>query len=352
MKNFKKLVLSALLILLIGMMVGCSDSSSSDSEGKEDSGDSSNGSEEEYVLNLTHVVPETHATHLGAVDFKETVEEMSDGRIKIEIYPNGQLYASEREAIESTVLGNVDLTFIGAPALASFDSQFTVLDLPYLFSSREQAHEALDGELGDTLDEVIAEMGVTNLGWGESGFKNMITNFGPMYAPEDFEGKTLRVMENKLFQDTFELLGAKANPHAFGELYTALQQGVFDGADQPISLTASNKFHEVAPHYTLTEHVYAAAATLINTGKLNELPDDLQQVLIEAGEKVFEGSYRELAHEQDTKLLEELVADGMEVYEVTPEQKAALKEATSPVYDMHEGSIGKELIELAKSFGN
>lgn len=343
MKNIKKLLMTTLFIFLIGIIIGCSDTSKKASEGS---------SEAEYVLKYAHVVPETHATHLGSVEFKEEVEKMSDGRIEIDIYPNAQLYASEREGIEATMLGNLDMMIIGAPALASFDSRFMVLDLPYLFNNREEAHAALDGELGEALDEVVAELGLTSLGWGESGFKNMLTNYGPTYTVEDFEGKALRVMENKLYQDTFETLGAKADPHAFGELYSALQQGVFDGTDQPVSLTASNKFYEVAPHYTLTEHVYAAALTFINTDKYNELPEDLQHVLVEAGEKVFENSYRELAHEQDSNLLDDMMEEGLEVYELTPKQKEALKEATAPIYEKYEDEIGKDLINLAKKYSN
>src|SRR5690625_1632212 len=298
MKNMKKLLISAAFILLIGVTDGCSDSASNEEGNNSNAADSS--SEEEYVLSYAHVVPESHATHLASVDFAEEVEEMSDGRLKIDIYPNGQLYPSEREGIEATILGNLDMMVIGAPAIASFDPRFMVLDLPYLFNSKEDAYEALDGELGDELNGVMAELGLTNLGWGDNGYKNMASSVGPTYTPEDFEGLKVRVMENPLYQDTFSELGANADPHAFGELYSALQQGVFDAADQPISLMASNKFQEVVPHYTLTQHVYASAPAFINSDKYDELPEELQQVLVEAGDKVFNNSYRDLAHDQDT----------------------------------------------------
>lgn len=350
MKSMKKLLISAVFILLIGVIVGCSDSASNE---EESNGNTTDGSAEgEYVLSYAHVVPETHATHLASVEFKEEVEEMSDGRLEIDIYPNGQLYPSEREGIEATILGNLDMMVIGAPAIASFDPRFMVLDLPFLFNSKEEAYEALDGELGDKLNAVMEEIGLTNLGWGDNGYKNMASSKGPTYSVDDFDGLKVRVMENQLYQDTFGELGANADPHAFGELYSALQQGVFDAADQPIHLMASNKFHEVLPHYTLTEHVYASAPAFINTDVFNELPEDLQQILVEAGDKVFNNSYRDLADEQEAEKLEELKEDGLNVYELTPEQKEELKEATAPIYEKYEEEIGKELIDLAKNYSN
>lgn len=342
--KMKKTLIFVILFILLAVIVGCSNSSATN-EGKSDDSN-------EYVLKYAHVVPETHATHLASVEFKEEVEEMSNGQLKIEIYPNGQLYPSEREGIEATIAGNLDMMIIGAPAIASFDSRFMVLDLPFLFDSREEAFEALDGELGEELDKVMADVGLTNLGWGDNGFKNMGSSKGPIHTPEDFKGLKLRVMENRLYQDTFEELGANADPHAFGELYSALQQGVFDASDQPVSLMASNKFNEVMPHYTLTEHVYASAPAFINMDKYNELPEDLQEILVEAGDKVFNNSYRDLAHEQDTEKLEELIANGLNVYELTQEQKESLKEAVEPIYEKYEDEIGKDLIELAKSFSN
>lgn len=340
-KNLLRIATLGSFVLLLGFIFGCSSSSENNGEA---SGD-------EYVLKYAHVVPETHATHLASVEFKEEVEKLSDGKLKIEIYPNGQLYSSEREGIEATIAGNLDMMIIGAPAIASFDPRFMVLDLPYLFNSREEAFEALDGELGEELDGVMKELGLVNLGWGDNGFKNMASSKGPIYSKEDFKGLKVRVMENRLYQDTFEELGANADPHAFGELYSALQQGVFDAADQPVSLMASNKFQEVVPHYTLTQHVYASAPAFINSDKYDELPEELQQVLVEAGDKVFNNSYRDLAHDQDTEKLEELKADGMEVYELTEEQKEALKEAVMPIYKKYEDEIGKDLVELAQRRG-
>lgn len=353
LKILKIIILSALVILMGAIVVGCAESTGNDtapSNEDNENGQQSNLSEEEIVLKYAHVVPETHATHLASVEFKEEVEKMSDGRLKIEIYPNGQLYPSEREGIEATILGNLDMMLIGAPALAGFDPRFMVLDLPYLFDSKEQAFEALDGDLGTELNEVMAEIGLTNLGWGDNGYKNMGSSKGPIYSVDDFDGLKVRVMENQLYQDTFTELGAIAEPHAFGELYSALQQGVFDAADQPIHLMWSNKFHEVLPHYTLTEHVYASAPAIINSDVFNELPEDLRQILVEAGDKVFNNSYRKLADQQEIEKLEELKEDGLNVYELTPEQKNKIKEAVLPIYDKYEDQIGKELIELARSY--
>jgi len=337
LKKFRKISVLLAMVSLLGIIFGCSSNGTGDAEN------------EEFVLKYSHVVPESHATHLASEEFKEEVEEKSDGRIKVEIYPNGELYESEREAVEATITGNLDMTIIGAPAISSFDSRFMVLDLPYLFNSEEEAFEALDGELGDELDDVMDELGLTNLGWGDNGFKNMAAD-KEVKQKEDFNNLSVRVMENKLYQDTFEELGASADSHPFGELYSALQQGVIDATDQPVSLMASNKFYEVLSDYTETEHVYASAPTFINKDKFEEMPEDLQDIMIEAGDHAINDSLRELSMEQNSEKLEEMEEEGLNVHEVSQEEKDDLREDVQPIYDKYEDDIGKDLIDMAESY--
>ncbi|MEC5423271.1 DctP family TRAP transporter solute-binding subunit [Virgibacillus sp. C22-A2] len=335
MKKFSNIILMGFIVLIAGFLAGCSDASSSDGK--------------TYTITLPHVVPEDQSSHINTVDFKNEVEEKSDGQIKVEIFPNGSLYGSEREIVEAVQLGNAQMAIVGTPSLAGFKESFMVIDLPFIFKTREAAHKAFDGELGERLNGDLEDVGLVGLGIGENGFRHVLNNKQPITKPEDLQGLKLRVMENKLYQDIFNTLGANASPLAFGELYTAMQQGTYDGMDQPVALAYNNKFYEVQDYMSLTGHVYAGVAFVASKEFMDGLPDDLRTIVEEAGQR-FAVENRELAFEQDTKYLDELEAEGLEINEVTEEQKEVFLDALQPVYETYEEVLGKDLIDLAQSF--
>ncbi|TWT27244.1 DctP family TRAP transporter solute-binding subunit [Planomicrobium sp. CPCC 101110] len=304
------------------------------------------GDEEVYTIRLAHLVPEEQSSHVAAVKFKEKLEAESDGRLKVELYPNGQLYGSDREAIEAVQLGNVEMTIPAVAAMASFNEKFSVFDLPFLFNNHEAAYEALDGELGQSLLKDLENNDIKGLVFGENGFRHVSNNEGPIESPEDMQGLKMRTLESPLHTDTFNAFGANASPFAFGELYTALQQGTYDAMDCPISLYYTNKFYEVQDYLTLTGHVYAATAILANNDFYNSLPEDLQALIMEGAEE-FRTEQRQLAQQQDTEFLEQLKAEGMQVNELTDEQRSAFREAAESVYTKYEDQIGKDLIDQA-----
>ncbi|MDE0582358.1 MULTISPECIES: DctP family TRAP transporter solute-binding subunit [Planococcus] len=334
-----------ILLMLVLILAAC---------GRPDSGSSSGdegGDGETYTIRLAHLVPEEQSSHVAAVDFKEKLESESDGRIKVELYPNGQLYGSDREAIEAVQLGNIEMTIPAVAAMASFNEKFQVFDLPFLFNNNEAAYKALDGELGQELMADLESNGLKGLVFGENGFRHVSNNEGPIEKPEDMEGLKMRTLESPLHTDTFNAFGANASPFAFGELYTALQQGTYDAMDCPISLYYTNKFYEVQDYLTLTGHVYAATSLLMNDDFYNDLPEDLQELLMEASEE-FRDQQRELAQQQDTEFMDQLVAEGMQINDLTDEQRDAFREAAAPVYEKYEGQIGKDLIDRALEANN
>lgn len=338
MKKLTGLIL--LMLVLILAACGRPDSSGSSSE--------EGGDGETYTIRLAHLVPEEQSSHVAAVDFKEKLESESDGRIKVELYPNGQLYGSDREAIEAVQLGNIEMTIPAVAAMASFNEKFQVFDLPFLFNNNEAAYKALDGELGQELMADLESNGLKGLVFGENGFRHVSNNEGPIEKPEDMEGLKMRTLESPLHTDTFNAFGANASPFAFGELYTALQQGTYDAMDCPISLYYTNKFYEVQDYLTLTGHVYAAAILLANNDFFNSLPDDLQTLVMEASEE-FRDKQRELAQEQDVEFMEQLEAEGMQINDLTAEQRDEFRQAAQPVYEKYEEQIGKDLIDRALS---
>ncbi|MDN7227390.1 DctP family TRAP transporter solute-binding subunit [Planococcus sp. N064] len=336
----KKTIGFALFLLILLVLAGCgrpNDEAASTPDG---------GGEENYTIRVAYLVPEEHSAHVQSLKFKEKLEKESNGRLTVELYPNGQLYGSDREAIEAVQLGNLEMTIPAVAPLASFNEKFLVFDLPFLFNNYDAAYSALDGDLGRELLDSLEENDLKGLAFGENGFRHVSNNEGPIESPEDMEGMKLRTLENPLHTDTFKAFGANASPFAFGELYTALQQGTYDAMDCPISLYYTNKFYEVQDYLTLTGHVYAAAILLANNDFYTSLPEDLQELVMEASEE-FKGEQRKLAQQQDTEFLDQLKAEGMQVNDLTAEQRDEFREAAQPVYEKYESQIGKDLIDHA-----
>ncbi|MFD1606967.1 DctP family TRAP transporter solute-binding subunit [Oceanobacillus luteolus] len=333
MKSGKFIVIS-LMILMLAFMAACG------SEG-------SASGEDTYTLQVPHVTSEEDPTHKAWVNFKEEVEEKSEGRMKVDIFSNGQLYSSERAMVEAVQMGDIPIASVATPAMAGFAESFMILDLPFLFNSREEAHAALDGELKDRLMDELTEIDMVGFGIGELGFRHILNNRQPITKPEDLEGIKIRVLENQLFQDMFNELGANASPLGFGEVYSALQQGTFDALESTIGLTLSTQFYEVQDYLSLTSHIYSGDVIFANKEYMDSLPDDLKTIVTEAAHNYVEFT-RSLVHEEELESLEKLKELGMQVNEVTEEEKSVFRERLQPIYDKYEDVIGKDLIDLAQ----
>lgn len=339
MKKLSLLLLFLFLIILSAC--GRPDESGSSDEGN-DSG------EAEHTIRVAYLVSEEQSTHLAAEDFKKKLEADSDGRLSVELYPNGSLYASDREAVEAVQLGNVEMTIPALAAVSSFNKKFMVFDLPFLFDDYDAAYKALDGEMGQQLLDELETNDLKGLAYAENGFRHISNNNGPIEAPEDLDGLKFRTMENPLQTDTFKAFGANASPFAFGELYTALQQGAYDAMESPISLYYTNKFYEVQDYLTLSGHFYAATILLMNNDFYTKLPEDLQELVMEASIE-YRTEQRKIAQEQDVEWLEKLKEEGMQVNELTPEQKEAFREEVQSVYEKYTPELGEDLVNQALS---
>ena len=305
----------------------------------------------EYTIKVGYILPETQSDHIIMRDvFKKDVESKSGGRIKVELYPNAQL-GGDRELIESVQLGTIQMAIPATSALAGFEKRFQVFDLPFLFKSKKAAYKALDGELGKKIDALLPPLRMVNLGYGENGYRHVTNNRGPVTKPADLKGLKLRTMENPMHIAFFKLLGANPTPMNFGELYTALQQKTVDGEENPISLVYTSKFYEVQKFYSLTGHVYSATMLLTNKDFFEKLPKDLQKVVADAARR-YVTEQRKLSDKQEQKFLADLKKAGMQINDLTPEQKAAFVKATQPVYDQFKDQLGAELVEAAKKVAN
>ncbi|MGM8366415.1 TRAP transporter substrate-binding protein [Virgibacillus sp. W0181] len=346
----KKLKLPLLLIILAFSMLFIVACSSNDTSSNSESDNGNESSDEKHVLRFAHVLSEDTPLHLAAEKFKEDLEEKSDGRIEVELFPNGQLFASERESIEAVQLGNVEMSQVATAVMSSFQPEFSVYNLPFLFESREHVYAAMDGQLGDTLNESLADLDLIGTGYQENGFRHVLNNQRSIEKPEDISGLKMRVIENKMYEDLFNSLGANASPLGFGETYTALQQGVYDGLDSEITVASNEKFDEVLDYLSLTGHTFTATVGIMNKDYYDSLPEDLQDLVMEAAADMNEYE-RELNVEQEDDKLEKL-KESMEVNELTAEQKKEFQKAIQPIFDEHAEKVGKDIVELAKEAKN
>lgn len=338
----KKVLLRIFLgVLIVTQLVGCAKSAPAATP-------AGAASEKKYIIRMSYVVAEAQSTHVGAQEvFKKYVEEASGGRISVELYPNGQLYSGDRQAIEAVQLGTIEMTIPAAAVLSGFEPKFQVFDLPYLFKDKEQAYAALDGELGTKLNELLLNQGLVNLAYGENGFRHVMNNIKPIHTPADLKGLKIRTMENPVQIGIFKALGANPTPMSFGELYTALQQKTVEGGENPVPLVYTSKFYEVQKYYSLNGHQYAPTVVLINQDYFNSLPEDLQGI-VKTGAEKFRDEQRIINGKQEEEFMVQLKENGMEINTITDEEKALFVEATNSVYDEFADVIGEELMGIAK----
>lgn len=301
----------------------------------------------EYTIKVGSIVSETHP---DIVVMKSTfvpyVEEKSGGRIKVELYPNAQL-GGDRELSESVQMGTIQIALPATSALAGFDKRFQVLDLPFLFTSREAAFEALDGELGAKFDTFLTAKGFVGLGYYENGFRHITNNKKPITQPDDLKGVKLRTMENPMHIAFFKRLGANPTPMSFGELYTALQQGTVDGQENPATLIYETKFFEVQKYMSTTGHVFSVTMVLGSKKFMDSLPEDLRKVVVDAS-RAFIVEHRRVMPVSEIDNMKLLKEKGMQINELTPEQKKLFVDMTAPVYEQFEKDLTKEMMDLAK----
>lgn len=300
----------------------------------------------EFTLKVGYVVPESYPHHIAAVDvLKPYIEKESGGKISVELYPNGQL-GGDRQLCEAIQLGSVEMAFPSTTVLASFIPELQLLDLPYLFSSKEQVYKVLDqnGSIGKLLAEKARSQGMHLLGFGDIGFMSLTNSQHPIKKPEDTKGLKIRVMENPVYIDTAKAIGFNPTPMTFGEVYTALQQKVVDGQEQGVNVTRNMKFAEVQKYLSLTEEAFSTISIIASESFLDELPDDLRSVVIE-GVRLFCQAQRKVNSEQEVSNLKELEEKGMVINGLSDEERGLFVKATEPVRQKYAEKINPKLFE-------
>lgn len=300
----------------------------------------------EYTIKVGYIGSESHPTMQAMKTFGDNVAKGSGGKIKVELYPNAQL-GGDRELCEGVQMGTIQMAIPSSSVLAGFDKRIQVLDLPYLFTTREAAFEAVDGELGAKLNEFLAKKGFYVIGYIENGFRHVTNSKLPITKPDDLKGLKIRTMENPMHLAFFKELGANPTPMSWGELYTALQQGTVDAQENPYAMIDDGKFYEVQKYVSETGHVFSYEIIIANKKFMENLPDDLRTLVLDEAKKAI-ATQRAAMKAEEANFKAKVIAGGLTANELTPEQKKPFVEKTKVVYSQFEGELGKEIMDIAR----
>ena len=300
----------------------------------------------EYTIKVGYIGSESHPTMQAMKTFGDNVAKGSEGKIKVELYPNAQL-GGDRELCEGVQMGTIQMAIPSTSALAGFDKRIQVLDLPYLVTTREAAFEAVDGELGQNLNEFLGKKGFYVVGYLENGFRHVTNSKQPITKPEDLSGLKIRTMENPMHLAFFKELGANPTPMSWGELYTALQQGTVDAQENPYAMIDDGKFYEVQKYVSETGHVFSYEILIANKKFMEKLPEDLRALVIDEAQKAI-ATQRAAMKTEEANFKAKVIKGGLTANELTPEQKKPFVEKTKVVYAQFEGELGTEIMDIAR----
>ena len=296
------------------------------------------------VIKFSHVVAVDTPKGKAAEMFAKKAGELTKGKVKVEVYANSTLY-KDKEEMEALQLGAVQML---APSLAKFGplgvKEFEVFDLPFIFSNYDDLRKVTNGVVGKQLLSKLEPKGIRGLAYWDNGFKSFSANT-PIKAPADLKGKKMRIQSSKVLEEQMRSLGSMPQVMAFSEVYQALQTGVVDGTENPISNLYTQKMHEVQKHLTLTEHGYLGYAVIVNKKFWDGLPADVRSQLEDAMEQATRYANQIAKVENDSSLDAVKKSGKTTVYAPSKEERLAFKKAMVPVHQKMEGRVGKEVIQ-------
>ncbi|SNX69571.1 tripartite ATP-independent transporter DctP family solute receptor [Cereibacter ovatus] len=296
----------------------------------------------ETEVKLGYALADTSHYGAGARAWQEAVEAATGGAYAFRSFPSSGL-GGEREVIEGLQLGTVEATIVSSGTLANFVPETGVFDIPFLFRDFDHARSVLDGPIGQEILAKFEDAGLVALAWGEQGFRHITNNRTAIAAPADLKGLKIRTMENPVHITAFQTLGAAPTPMAWPEVIGALEQGTIDGQENPLSVITSAHLSEVQTHLTLSGHVYSPAVLLVSKPFWDGLsPED--QDAFRKGAVAGAKAMRAFVDDVEQSGVDTLKAEGMQIGTLTPEQRAAFREALAPAYEGYARQYGEDLI--------
>ncbi len=296
------------------------------------------------VIKFSHVVAADTPKGKAADMFAKKAAELTGGKVKVEVYANSTLY-KDKEEMEALQLGAVQML---APSLAKFGplgvKEFEVFDLPFIFNGYDDLHKVTNGPVGKQLLSKLEPKGIRGLAFWDNGFKSFSAN-SPIKAPADLKGKKMRIQSSKVLEEQMRSVGSMPQVMAFSEVYQALQTGVVDGTENPISNLYTQKMHEVQKHLTLTEHGYLGYAVIVNKKYWDGLPADIRKQREDAMEQSTRYANQIAKVENDSSLEAVKKSGKTAVYAPTKDERLAFKKAMVSVHQKMESRVGKETIQ-------
>lgn len=279
----------------------------------------------------------------GAKAFEASLKESLGDQFTFRHFPSSGL-GGEREVLEGLQLGTVEMTIASDGTLTNFVPEVGVLGIPFLLRDKDHARKVLDGEVGQEMLAKFDAAGLHALAWGEQGFRHITSNRGPVEKPADLSGLKIRTMENPVHIEAFRALGAAPTPMAWPEVIGALEQGAIDGQENPLSVIVSAKLDEVQKFLTLDGHVYSSTIILVSPSLWNGL-DDTQKAAFDKAARDAVTAMRAYVDDVDASGVEAMKQAGMQINELSPEEKAAFRDALAGPYKQYETQFGKELMD-------
>jgi len=338
----KKGCLFSLLLFMLIITSACANDSEADA---------SKDKEEGIEITLAHVFTEDVTQHKMFMKFKELMEADSDGKIKVEVYPNGEL-GGEREIIESVQGGTITMSAPSVGVLSNFSPALGIFDFPFIFKDTENAYSVLKSDFGEGLLKDLEDSGFVGLGFNDNGWRHLTNSKQEITTPDQVEGLNIRTMEVPMHMTFWESLGTNPTPMAFTEVFTALQQGVVDGQENPLQLIYSMKFHEPNKYITTTGHIFDPEPIIMNKDFFDGLSAENQELVRKNVDKSIEYLH-ELNKNLDEELRGKLEAEGAIITDLTPEQRQLWVDALTPVYKEHASEVDTEKLKaLLEAAGN
>lgn len=338
---FKKKIVAALSVLTVSAFVaaGCGGGQQAAS------GSGSAKSGDKIVLRYAENQVKDYPTTKAAQKFADLVKEKTNGRITVEVYDSGQL-GDEKSVIEQIQFGGIDMARVSLSPLSEFAKQLNVLQLPYLYRDGDHMWKVLEGPIGTKLLGSLDSSGVVGLSWYDAGARNFYNSVREIKSLEDMKGLKIRVQESAMMMDMVKALGANPTPMAYGEVYSALQTNVIDGAENNWPSYESTSHYEVAKYFVIDEHNRVPEPQIISKKTMDKLSADDQKIIRECAMESAKYE-RQLWAEREKASEEKVRAAGCTITTLTPDVRKAFEAAVQPLYDQY-GAEYKDLIKEIK----
>lgn len=340
----KTLSLTLSLVLTVSLLAGCGGGGSTGTPTPEQSSapvQPNTGAT--YSIKLAHGMMENTPAHQGLMEFQRLVTEKTNGQVDVTIFPAGQM-GSDTELAEMLQTDAVDAALLPTAKLSGFYAPLQVLDLPFLFPSKEVTYEVIDNEeFKNLLFPSMDKLGFHCLNVWESGFKQITAN-SPIHTPDDLKGLKMRVMESPLLIAQYQAFGANPVSIDFSETYNSLQQHAADGQENPLTSIVNMKFYEVQSDMTISNHGYLAYILMFSNGAWSSLPADLQQAINEAAAEAVVKE-RQINDEMEAGYIQTIKDSGTNVYELNAEEMDAFAQVVQPVHEQFRDVIGSDVLD-------